>query len=417
MKAKVETPEEALLMAYANFKLNNNVEMLNNIQDALKKRPEYPLAFHYKALALRGLGDLKGAEAAVRTAIQKEKDNYNHVFLLGIIQWATGDMKAAEESLKKSITYSPNESVFLIEYATFLIHRGRFDEALDAAYKAKSIDEKTPKLQEVTESAKQKEFQEGIDDLVYDPPLPYHAGSAIPFNKLGNYYLENDYLSNSIVQFSKSLHFDKNNEEAKSGFATGVRLKEGGFYHFARNFAHFLLRWYIMAVILGLVGLMIYLAYMDREFMLIPAVFMIVGMVTMIVSFLYFGLANKNSAEYEKILSEWNAETIEQLMEKMAEATSEVHRRKLEQEAVQNKARSMMSLSNFCALLFWISFLFQIGLVNLNVAELPIENQDLIATMKVVASFGIILSVGIAVWLRTRSRALLQDTEVNILRR
>ncbi len=411
MKAKADTPEYALLMAYANLRLGNNVDMLNLVQEALKMRPEYPLAFHYKALALKGLGDLKGAEVAIRTAIQKEKDNFHHVFLLGIIQWSTGDMKAAEESLKKSITYSPNESVFLVEYATFLIHRGRFDEALDAAYKAKSIDKETAKLEEVIESAKQKEFQEGIDDLVYLPPLPYHEGSAIPYNKLGNYYLQNDFLSNSVVHFSKSLKYDPNNSEAMAGFATALRLKEGGFYHFTRNFAHFLLHWYIMVVLVGLIGLLSYVAYRDREIMLVPAVSIVLGLVLMIGIILYLGLANKTSDEYKKILSEWNAENIDQLMAKMTEATTEVQRRRLEQEAVQNKARSLQGLSNFCALLFWICFLFQIGLVNLDISALPIENQQLIQTMKVVAAIGIILAVGFAIWLRTKSRGMLQETQ------
>jgi len=411
MGEKAATVEDSLLMAYANFKLKNYEAMLAHVQEALKKRKEFPLALHYKALALWGLGDLKGAEIAIKTSIVREKDNFHHVFLLGIIQWGSGDMKAAENNLKKAITYSPNESVFLIEYATFLIHRGRFDEALDASYRAKSINEKTPKLTEVFNSAKQREFKEGIDDLVYTPPLPYATESAIPYNKLGSYYLGNDFLSNAIVQFGRALHFDDNNEEARGGLATAIRLKEAGFYHFASNFAHFLLRWYIIATLILLVGFLSYIAWLDREFMLLPAILIVVGLVSMIALFLFLGLARKTSAEYTKILSEWNATSVDELMDKMSEVTSEVHRRRLEMEAIQNKSRSLLSLSNFFALIFWICFVTQIGLVNINIAALDIDNQDLIGTMKFVITGGIILSVGFAIWFRTKSKAIVAEAE------
>lgn len=417
MEPKATTTEDALLMAYANFKLKNYEKMLVYTNKALKLRSEFPLALHYKALALRGLGDLKGADIAIRTAITKDKDNYYHNFLLGIIQWNTGDMEGAEENIKKAIRYIPNEPLYHIEYATFLIHRGRFEDALDAAYKAKSLNEYTPKLKDVITSAKQREFLEGIDDLVYEPPFPYNKETVFPYNKIGEYYLHSDYLSNAMDQFAKALHYDPNNREARSGFATAVRLKEGGFYHFARNFAKFLIKPYIFLIVMGVIALMVYVAFKDPQFMMIPATSIAGGLLMMVIFFMIMGLRNKSPDEYKKILSEWSVEDIDALIKKMKEAISQVDEKLLEQEAVQTRAQGLINFSNFFALIFWIAIISQVGLVNINLAGLDIDVQDNIRSLRIGILILLIISIVLAVWLRTRSRAVIEDASTRFSKR
>ncbi|MCD4782722.1 MAG: hypothetical protein K8T10_02710 [Candidatus Eremiobacteraeota bacterium] len=417
MEPKATTTEDALLMAYANFKLKNYERMLVFTKQALKLRSEFPLALHYKALALRGLGDLKGADIAIQTAIAKDKDNYYHKFLLGIVQWNSGDMEGAEENIRKAIRYIPNEPLYHIEYATFLIHRGRFDDALDAAYKAKRLNEDTPKLKEVIRSAKQKEFLEGIDDLVYEPPFPYNKETVFPYNKIGEYYLHNDYLSNSMDQFAKALHYDSKNLEARSGFATAVRLKEGGFYHFARNFAKFLIKPYIFLIIMGVIALMVYVAFKDPNFMMIPATSIAGGLIIMVIFFMIIGLSNKSPDEFNKILSEWEVEDIDALIKKMRKVVSQIDEMHLEQEAVQTRSQGLLNYSNFFALIFWVALISQVGLVNINLALLPVDVQDNVRSLRVGIMILLIFSIVMAVWLRTRSRAIIEDASVRFSKR
>lgn len=411
MRAKPETVEDALLLAYANFKLSSYGEMLVYANEALKLRPDDPISLHYKALALKGLGDLKGAEAVIRTAIEKDKHNYSHLFLLGLIQWSSADLEQAEENLKKAISYSPKEAFFHVEYATFLIHNGKFEEALDAAYKAKNLNDKVPKVNEIIKSARAKEFKSVIDAEVYEPPYPYDKKLIFSYLKIGEYYLENNYLANAQSQFAKALEIDSSNTEAMAGFATAARLREGGFYHFARNFSQFLTRWYILATLGAIVILFAYLAVQDPEFMVLPLIFLSVGLVVLVTVFVAVGLKRKDAAEFKKILAEWNVDNIEALLEKMKKISTETTKEVLEQEAVQNKARTLVGYSNLLIVIFWICLIAQISIANLNTAVLPVESQDAVNRFKIIFTLGLVFSVASSLWLRSKARSLMEESE------
>lgn len=406
MRVKAETAEDALLMAYSNYKLNNFEEMLTHVKEALGMRADYPLAFHYKALALRGLGDLKGAEAAIKEAVKKDEHNYHNIFLLGIIQWNMGEMKEAEENLKKAITYSPKDPLFLVEYATLLVHRGRFEEALDSAYKAKSLDKHAPKVNKIIKSAKQKEFLKGIDALVYDPPFPYSEKLVFPYLKIAGYYLRNDYLANAQAQFAKALEIDNNNAEAKSGFATATRLREGGFYNFARGFAQFLVKWYTLVSIGLIVIFLTWVAVSPEKTLMWPALFIAAAFVAMILFFVLTGLKRMKPDEYNKILREWNVDSVDKLMEKMEEMSTEASKELLEQEATVNKARNYVSYSNMFAFIFWICLVAEVAMTRIDTTFLSVDTQDNISNLKKIMALGILLSVALSLWLRTRARMI-----------
>ena len=220
-----------------------------------------------------------------------------------------------------------------------------------------------------------------------------------------------------MKQFARALHYDPNNREAKSGFATAVRLKEGGFYHFARNFAKFLIKPYIFLMIMGVIALMVYVAFKDPVFMRIPATSIAGGMVVMVVFFMIMGLRNKSADEYDKILSEWGVDNIDALMKKMREAASQIDEKQLEQEAFQTKAQGLLNFSNFFALMFWIALISQVGLVNINLALLPIDVQDNIRSLRIGIMVLLIISIILAVWLRTRSRAIIEDSSTRFSKR
>ncbi|MCE1248384.1 MAG: hypothetical protein LWY06_17220 [Firmicutes bacterium] len=409
MGVKAETAEDALLMAYANYKVNNYQQMLLHAQEALKLRPDFPLSLHYQALALRGLGDFTGAEEAVRSAINKDKNNFHHVFLLGIIMWNSGDMRAAEDFLKKAVSTMSKEPTFLIEYATYLIHRGRFDEAQDFAYRARSIDENTPKLQLVLDSAKRKEIGKGLEMLVYEPPFPYSPDLIFPYLKLGEYYLKNDYLPNSQMEYLKALRIDSNNPEAMSGFATATRLQEGGFYHFARSFALFLRKPYVYGVILAIVLFLVVVAFKDQQFIMMPVLSIAGGLLAMTGFFLITGLPNKGAGEYKRILGEWNVTDINSIPAKLSQISSELEKQRRQEDAVVSRSKMLLSYSNIFSLVFWISLLSMAGLVNINTVNLDVDTQDMIAATKLIILGFLIVSVGLSLWLRSKSRAVLRD--------
>ncbi len=409
MGERALTLEDALLFAYGNYKLENYERMLDFTQQALNLMPEHPLALHYKALALRGLGYLREAKQYIQQAIEKEPVEYRHIFLLAIIQWNSGETKEAEENFKKAISHLPNEVTFLIEYATFLIHRGRFEEALDAAYKAKSIDPSAKKLKEIIKSARQKEFLEGIDKLTYEPPIPYKKDSPIPYLKLGMYYLQNSYLSNAQYQFALALKYDPDNIEARKGFATATRLKEGGFYTFAHNFARFLLQPLVMGVV-GIILILLALAGWREPFFRMPAIILGCGLVGVIGFFILVGLKPKSPSEYRQILKEWGVENINQLMKKMQEIEAK-SKQELEREAILNQVKGLQSYSSFFSLLAMVALVAQIITVNTDTLGMDVATQDAISNVKFLLLLMMIGCIGIAIYFRTRAKIVMEELE------
>ncbi len=394
--------EDLLLMAYANYQIKNYHHMLSLAQQALKQRQEYPLALHYKALALLGIGDLKGAEENAAEAIKYDNDDFSHYFVLGLVYWQTGEHKAAEDNIRKAITYTPNEASFLVEYATFLIHRGRFEEALDAAYKAKSIDENADKLKEVIKSARHKEFSEEIDRQTYNPPLPFNPRTAIPYNKLGDYYLKHSFISNSQQQYSRALHFDPINDHAMQGFATATRLLEGKFYYFANTFARFMLQWYVLLTLAGMFVLLGFIAYQE-PFFRIPAIGIAVGIVVTVIIINTIGLKPKPSGEYHKILAEWEVDNIDDLLRKLNQEQITKTAKSLEEEALQNEATSVGNLSTFFAIVAIVILVAQMVAVNITVPVHQPGLEDTMIMIKSLLRFVIVMTLGLAIFFRIKS--------------
>lgn len=394
--------DDLLLMAFANYKTKNYQQMLTYTQQVIKISPDYSLALHYKALALLGIGDLKGAEAAVTEAVAKKSDDFFNYFVLGLVYWQTGDHKKAEDNIKKAITYTPNEASYLVEYATFLIHRGRFEEALDAAYKAKSIDDGAEKLKDVIKAARHKEFNEDIDALTYEPPLPYNARTAIPYNKLGDYYLKNSFVSNAQQQFSRALHFDPINDEAMQGFATTARLLEGGFYYFANTFARFILQWYILFSVFCMFILLGFVAFQEPFFRL-PALGIALGVIAAMIVFSVVGLKPKTAADYRKILAEWEVDNIDDLMRKMHKEETTKSAKSLEEEALQNEAKSVGNLSNFFSILAAVTLFAQMLAVNIKENPLDPNFIETMLAVKNVLLFVIVVTMCLAIFFRIRS--------------
>ena len=396
------TVEDLLLMAYANYQIKNYQQMLGLTQQALKERAGSPLALHYKALALLGLGDLKGAEDNALEAIKNDDEDFSHYFVLGLVYWQTGDHKAAEDNIKKAITYTPNEASFLVEYATFLIHRGRFEEALDAAYKAKSIDENADKLKDVIKSARHKEFTDDIDVQTYNPPLPYNARTAIPYNKLGDYYLKHSFVSNGQHQFARALHFDPINDHAMEGFATAARLQEGKFYYFANTFARFMLQWYILLTLGGMFVLLGFIAFQEPFFRL-PAIGIGIGIVITVVIISFIGLKPKTSGDYRKILAEWEVDNIDDLLRKMNQEEKTRTAKSLEEEALQNAAISVGNLSTFFAVVAIIILVAQMFAVNIHTSGYDPGFQDTLTFIKKLLRFIIVTCLGLGIFFRIKS--------------
>jgi len=410
MSDKPGNIEDYLLIAYANFRLKNYGVMLRNTQKALEMKADSALAHHYKALALRGLGDLRGAEKAVKEALEIDKDDYRNVFLLGIIQWNSGEMEEAEKNLKKAVSYMPKEGVFLIEYATFLLHRGRFEEALDAAYKAKSIDPKLEKLNEVIASARQKKFKKGIDELTYSPPFPYQENIVMAHNILGDYYLKNGFFANAQEEYAEVIKGFKKNDHAMRGFATATRLKEGGFYYYANIFARFVSQWHVMLSIIVILGILAFLAYREPFFRM-PAIYMATGIVIIIVFLLVYGLGQKSVKEYHCILQKWGVEKITDLMDKMNATQATKTQRQLQEEAFRTRAKEASGYSSMFAGLSMLSLLIQMIAVNIDTRNMDVQLQDNISSAKLILFILIISFMGLAIYFRIKSGRIMAQLE------
>jgi hypothetical protein len=134
------------------------------------------------------------------------------------------------------------------------------------------------------------------------------------------------------------------------------------------------------------------------------------GLVAMTSFFLITGLPDKGAGEYKKILNEWNVKDLSSIPAKIAEISSELEKQRRQEDAIVSKSKMLLSYSNIFSLVFWISLLSLAGLVNIDVNTIfDVDTVDAIETTKWIMLGILVASIGLALWLRSKSKAVLRE--------
>ena len=205
------------------------------------------------------------------------------------------------------------------------------------------------------------------------------------------------------------MKYDPDNIEARKGFATATRLKEGGFYAFAHNFAHFLLQPLVIGAVV-IILILLALAGWKEPFFRMPAIILGCGLVGVIGFFILVGLKPKSPSEYRQILKEWGVENIDQLMKKMQEIEAK-SKQELEKEAMLTQIRGLQSYSSFFSLVAMIALIAQIITVNTDTSGMDVATQDAISNVKFLLLLMMVGCIGIAIYFRTRAKIIMEELE------
>ncbi|MCD6309380.1 MAG: tetratricopeptide repeat protein, partial [Candidatus Eremiobacteraeota bacterium] len=166
------TPEQDCLHAYAELLMKRYFRTIKFARRALDVSPNYPEAQRILVMAYQGEGRLAEAELTARAAIIAAPDNPDGYYLMGSILAGIGELEESEKNFQKAIELDPGNIDFQLDYAAFLLHQRRFKKVLDMANKILEIDPKNEKAELLKTCAKEEEWREGVDDSLYQPPMP-----------------------------------------------------------------------------------------------------------------------------------------------------------------------------------------------------------------------------------------------------
>jgi len=112
---------------------------LGNVDDAIASWPDSAAAWHDKGVALAKSGDLRGAESALRKAVQLEPTRPAAQLNLGLVLHRRGDLDAAERELRKAVLLEPDNPRGFAELGHVRYEARRFAGAADAYRRAVAL--------------------------------------------------------------------------------------------------------------------------------------------------------------------------------------------------------------------------------------------------------------------------------------
>jgi tetratricopeptide (TPR) repeat protein len=112
---------------------------LGRFDDAIAHWPDSAAAWHDKGVALAKTGDLRGAEQALRRAVRLEPTRSASQLNLGLVLHRSGKLDAAERELRKAVLLDPENPRGFAELGHVRYEAGRFAGAADAYRRAVAL--------------------------------------------------------------------------------------------------------------------------------------------------------------------------------------------------------------------------------------------------------------------------------------
>ncbi|MCL5037717.1 MAG: tetratricopeptide repeat protein [Chloroflexi bacterium] len=255
------TPEQDCLHAYAEVQMKRYKLAEKFARRALDARPNYPEALRMLVMAYRGEGQLAETELTAKAAVVSAPDNPDGHYLLGTILADLGEAEQAGENYKKAIELDPKNVAFRLDFATFLLRQRQFKSVFEMAHSVLEKDPANAKALLLKKCAEEEEWFEGVDESLYNPPMPADDRDIDIFLWLGDMYTRENYLDFALGAYQNALKIDVNNIKAKRGFATAIKLKYASYYRWLRFYSKIITTPFVSFSVLLILIVLLALSY------------------------------------------------------------------------------------------------------------------------------------------------------------
>jgi tetratricopeptide (TPR) repeat protein len=107
-------------------------EAVTLLTDAVEDEPDDVDARKTLALALAAIGDLEGAIAQYEAVVERDSEDHQTLYRLGLLERQAGDSAAASDHLGQAAELHSSDPSYWDEYAKTLVQLGRYQEAAEA---------------------------------------------------------------------------------------------------------------------------------------------------------------------------------------------------------------------------------------------------------------------------------------------
>ena len=129
--AKGKTNAEAYLLAGSTLlQLNEFARARDDVEIALRLNPKLPGIYSLAGTARDNTGDLKGAEAAFRRALEIDHDDFTANLYLGAMLYKRRDLQEAKPYLEHALQLDPSSTMARYEFAMLESVSGQYEAAL-----------------------------------------------------------------------------------------------------------------------------------------------------------------------------------------------------------------------------------------------------------------------------------------------
>ncbi len=132
MMAEIGSTSECFVrIGECHEKMGRRLLAMSFFREAIDKTPENSEAFYRLGLALGAEDRWREAAAALEQAIQLENRQDEYQAALAAIYLRLGDTKRAAQKMQRAIFLAPEITAHWLQYARFLIGKGKLEKALD----------------------------------------------------------------------------------------------------------------------------------------------------------------------------------------------------------------------------------------------------------------------------------------------
>lgn len=210
-KVKQETAQALYALALTNAKKGDNRTALNNIDSALKLKPDFIEARYNRAIILAQIGELDDALEEMQKVLKdcppNSKQAKNAIKTITIMM----DQIARRDSPTDYVTaQKPSKVVETNKYVKDMMGIG----GKDTEYRLEDV---FPKLREISKLVNMRNYDEAVRRLIY--LRSQHPDIADIHSILAQCYMELNRFEDAEKSFNRALSLQPNHEEALNGLA------------------------------------------------------------------------------------------------------------------------------------------------------------------------------------------------------
>ncbi|MBQ7568580.1 tetratricopeptide repeat protein [bacterium] len=223
---KLTPADRARIEAYCALELSDYQKAVAPAQKAVQLCPQHAPSEAILALSLRGIEKYNDALIHAENAHKLDPNNTELKFVYGLCKWYAYGDNASLKIMREAIDKLPKRFDMRLDYAGLLLKQQRFNDALEQAEKASAIAPNHTKGKALCKCARERTWNQLIDQLVSTPPLPLEGDIGFTNTTIASAYLAKNCFEIAMNKCSRALDRDADNDSAKSLYATAHYLRD-----------------------------------------------------------------------------------------------------------------------------------------------------------------------------------------------